>query len=63
MMMQRRAEAGATWQSKAIFQDKIGNPITRPRRTQTAVYAGAQVKGSANMGLEGLVSKHRDYPY
>jgi hypothetical protein len=48
MTEQRRAEAGATWQSEPIFQEKIGNPITRPRRTQTAVYAGAQVKGAAH---------------
>ena len=28
MTEQRRAEAGATWQSEPIFQEKIGNPIT-----------------------------------
>lgn len=51
-LMQGRAQAGVTWQSEAIFQEQIGNPITRvdiPSAQNTiAIYAGAEVKGAAH---------------
>ena len=47
-LMQRRAEAGVTWQSEAIFQEQSGNPITHvdipPAQNTTAIYAGAEVR-------------------
>jgi molybdate transport system substrate-binding protein len=49
-LMQGRAQAGVTWQSEAIFQEKIGNPIRHvdipPAQNTTAIYAGAEVKGA-----------------
>src|SRR4029077_20432446 len=48
--------------SEAIFQEHRQSDHPSTQNT-TAVYAGAQVKGAANMVLEGLVSKHRDCPY
>ena len=46
-LMQRLAEAGATWRSEAIFQEKIGNPIAHvdiPAEQNTlAVYSAALV--------------------
>jgi molybdate transport system substrate-binding protein len=51
-LMQGRAEAGVTWQSEAIFQEQVGNPITHVNipsaQNTTAVYAGAEVKGAAH---------------
>jgi ABC-type molybdate transport system substrate-binding protein len=51
-LMQGRAEAGVTWQSEAIFQEQIGNPITHvdipTAQNATAIYAGAEVKGAAH---------------
>jgi molybdate transport system substrate-binding protein len=51
-LMQGRAQAGVTWQSEAIFQEQIGNPITHvdipPAQNTTAIYAGAEVKGAAH---------------
>jgi ABC-type molybdate transport system substrate-binding protein len=51
-LMQGRAEAGVTWQSEAIFQEQVGNPITHvdipSAQNTTAVYAGAEVKGAAH---------------
>jgi ABC-type molybdate transport system substrate-binding protein len=39
-----------TWQSEAIFQEQIGNPISHidipPAQNTTAVYAGAEVRGA-----------------
>ncbi|MET4280106.1 MULTISPECIES: substrate-binding domain-containing protein [unclassified Bradyrhizobium] len=47
-LMQGRAQAGVTWQSEAIFQEQIGNPITHvdiaPAQNTTAIYAGAEVR-------------------
>ena len=49
-LMQGRAQAGVTWQSEAIFQEQIGNPINHidipPAQNTTAVYAGAEVRGA-----------------
>jgi ABC-type molybdate transport system substrate-binding protein len=49
-LMQQRAQAGVTWQSEAIFQEKIGNPIShvniRYVENTTAIYAGAEVSGA-----------------
>jgi molybdate transport system substrate-binding protein len=51
-LMQGRADAGVTWQSEAIFQEQIGNPITHvdipPAQNTTAIYAGAEVKDAAH---------------
>jgi molybdate transport system substrate-binding protein len=47
-LMQQRAQAGVTWQSEAIFQEEIGNPISHvdipSAQNTTAIYAGAEVK-------------------
>jgi molybdate transport system substrate-binding protein len=49
-LMQRRAQAGVTWQSEAIFQQDIGNPISHvdipSAQNTTAIYAGAEVRGA-----------------
>jgi ABC-type molybdate transport system substrate-binding protein len=49
-LMQGRAQAGVTWQSEAIFQEEIGNPISHvdipSAQNTTAIYAGAEVKGA-----------------
>jgi ABC-type molybdate transport system substrate-binding protein len=49
-LMQGRAQAGVTWQSEAMFQEEIGNPISHvdipPAQNTTAIYAGAEVKGA-----------------
>jgi len=51
--MQGRAQAGVTWQSEAIFQEQIGNPITHvdipSAQNTTAIYTGAEVKGAAHV--------------
>ena len=51
-LMQGRAEAGVTWQSEALFQEQVGNPIGHvgipPDQNATAIYAGAQVAGAAH---------------
>ncbi len=51
-LMQGRAQAGVTWQSEAIFQEQIGNPITHvdipAAQNTTAIYAGAVVSGAAH---------------
>ncbi len=48
--MQGRAQAGVTWQSEAMFQEKAGHPITHvdipAAQNATAIYAGAVVKGA-----------------
>jgi ABC-type molybdate transport system substrate-binding protein len=52
-LMQGRAQAGVTWQSEALFQEQIGNPIAHvdipPAQNATAIYAGAEVKGAAHL--------------
>jgi molybdate transport system substrate-binding protein len=49
-LMQQRAQAGVTWQSEAIFQEEVGNPISHidipSAQNTTAIYAGAEVKGA-----------------
>jgi ABC-type molybdate transport system substrate-binding protein len=51
-LMQGRAQAGVTWQSEAMFQEQIGNPISHvdipAAQNATAIYAGAVVKGAAH---------------
>jgi molybdate transport system substrate-binding protein len=50
LLMQGRAQAGVTWQSEAIFQEEIGNPISHvdipSAQNTTAIYAGAEVRGA-----------------
>jgi molybdate transport system substrate-binding protein len=49
-LMQDAADAGVTWQSEAIFQEQIGNPIEHvdipDTQNTTAIYAGAEVAGA-----------------
>ena len=49
-LMQGRAQAGVTWQSEAVFQEKAGHPIEHvdipDAMNSTAIYAGAVVKGA-----------------
>ena len=49
-LMQDAADAGVTWQSEAIFQEQIGNPIEHvdipDTENTTAIYAGAEVAGA-----------------
>lgn len=49
-LMQGKVQAGVTWQSEAIFQEKAGNPIDAvaipEAQNTTAIYAGAMVKGA-----------------
>ena len=49
-LMQDVADAGVTWQSEAIFQEQVGNPITHvdipDAQNTTAIYAGAEVAGA-----------------
>jgi molybdate transport system substrate-binding protein len=52
-LMQGRAQAGVTWQSEAIFQEQIGNPLRHidipPAQNTTAIYAGAEVRGAPHV--------------
>jgi molybdate transport system substrate-binding protein len=47
-IMQGKANAGVTWQSEAVFQEKAGHPISHvdipPADNTTAIYAGAIAK-------------------
>ena len=49
-LMLGRADAGVTWQSEALFQEQVGNPISHvdipDAYNSTAIYAGAVVKGA-----------------
>jgi ABC-type molybdate transport system substrate-binding protein len=51
-LMQGLADAGVTWQSKAMFQEQSGHPITHvdipADQNTTAIDAGATVKGAAH---------------
>ena len=51
-LMQGRVQAGVTWQSEAMFQEQIGHPISHVEipadQNATAVYAGAEVRGTAH---------------
>jgi molybdate transport system substrate-binding protein len=50
LIMQHLVEAGVTWKSEAIFQEMIGNPISRidipPEFNTTAQYSAAMVVGA-----------------
>jgi ABC-type molybdate transport system substrate-binding protein len=52
LLMQGRADAGVTWRSEALFQERIGNPIAHvdipPAQNTTGIYAGGVVKGAAH---------------
>ncbi len=52
-LMQGLAVAGITWKSEAIFQERIGHPISNisipEKYNTTAIYAGAVVKGAAHV--------------
>ena len=52
MLMGGEAQAGVTWQSEAVFQEQVGNPIGHvdipAGQNSTAVYAGAAVAGAAH---------------
>ncbi|MDF7674129.1 substrate-binding domain-containing protein [Acetobacteraceae bacterium ESL0709] len=47
-LMQGKVQAGVTWQSEALFQEKAGHPIASiaipDNQNATAIYAGALVK-------------------
>jgi molybdenum ABC transporter molybdate-binding protein len=49
-LMQGKADAGVTWQSEAIFQEQVGNPISHvaipDNQNATGIYAVAMVKGA-----------------
>ena len=49
-LMQGKAQAGVTWQSEAVFQEKAGHPISHvdipDAQNATAIYGGAVVKGA-----------------
>ena len=49
-IMEGCADAGVTWQSEALFQEQIGNPIEHvaipDEVNATAILAGAEVKGA-----------------
>ncbi len=49
-LMLGRADAGITWQSEAIFQESIGNPISHvaipDEQNATAIYAAAVLKAA-----------------
>ena len=49
-LMQGKAVAGVTWQSEAIFQEQVGNPISHvaipDNQNATGIYAAAIVKGA-----------------
>ena len=49
-LMQGLADAGVTWRSEAIFQERAGHPLSHvdipPSQNVTAVYAAAVVRGA-----------------
>ena len=51
-LMQGVADAGVTWQSEAMFQEQVGNPISHvnipAEQNSTETYAGALIKGAAH---------------
>jgi len=51
-LMQGLGQAGVTWRSEAIFQERQGNPISHvdiPTEQNTrAIYCGAMVAGAAH---------------
>ncbi len=65
-LMQGKADAGVTWQSEAVFQEQIGNPIGHVEipaaQNATGSYAAAMVHGAphpeaAKQWLEFLTSQ------
>jgi ABC-type molybdate transport system substrate-binding protein len=65
-LLEKKADAGVTWQSEAIFQEKIGNPISYvslPSQVNTrSIYAATTVKGNlhpeaAQLWIEFLQSQ------
>ncbi len=65
-LMQGKADAGVTWKSEAVFQEKAGNPIEfvsiPPEQNSTAIYAAGVMKGAphpeaARLWVEFLQSK------
>lgn len=57
-LMLRRADAGVTWKSEAIFQEQVGHPISHvdipPEHNSTGVYAGAVVNGAPHQAAARL---------
>jgi molybdenum ABC transporter molybdate-binding protein len=53
-LMQGKADAGVTWQSEAMFQEQVGNPISHvdipDAHNATGIYAAAVVKGARHPG-------------
>ena len=51
-IMQRKVDAGVTWQSEVAFQSQAGHPIDTvsipAEQNTTAIYAGALVKGASH---------------
>ena len=51
-LMQGKVDAGVTWKSEALFQEKTGHPIGHvdipTHQNATGIYAGAVVKGAAH---------------
>jgi len=51
-LMRDTADAGVTWQSEAIFQEQVGNPISHvdipDAQNTTAIYGGAEVTSAAH---------------
>ncbi len=49
-LMSGKADAGVTWQSEAMFQEQVGNPISHvvipDEQNSTAIYAAGVVKGA-----------------
>lgn len=49
-LMQGKADAGVTWQSEAIFEESVNNPIEHvvipDNQNSTAIYAASVVKGA-----------------
>ncbi len=49
-LMQGKADAGVTWQSEALFQEQVGNPISHvvipDEQNATGIYAAGVVKGA-----------------
>ena len=51
-LMEGVADAGVTWQSEALFQEQVGNPISHvdipAAQNATETYAGAMIAGAAH---------------
>ena len=57
LLMQGKADAGVTWTSEAVFQERIGNPIAHvaipPAQNSTAIYAAAVLKDAPHPRAAG----------